>query len=652
MRKLLLTCIASGLFISSGLAQTLFTYGKYPVSKQDFLKVYEKNSINKKPDMSETALREYLDLYSLFRMKVKEAELQKIDTVSSIQHELDNYRKQLAKNYLTDEQVTNKLVREAYDRMKEDVSISHILILTSPNADTTVAYRKIDSLYKLIINNKADFETLAKQFSEDRATKDNGGYVGYITALQTVYPIENMAYNTPVGKISQPFRTQFGYHILKVTDKHADAGEVKVAQILISVQKSKGQAGIDASRKRADSVETQLKNGASFEDMVKKYSEDKFTVNDGGVMKQFGIGRYSPAFEQAAFALKNPGDISDPVQTEYGFHIIKLIEKYPLKPFDSLQTQIKHKVDADSRAQMAHDIFFDKIKAKNGFKEDKNNLEPIIKKMSHLPDTGKNANTFKAADFKSMNQPLFTLAGKKYLQTDFVNYMDMVTHGRLTGSRPIVVADLYKMYVNSVINDFEEHKLVEENPEFKSLMEEYRDGIMLFELQDRIVWGKASKDSVGLKAFYEEHKDKYMWEAGFKGAVYKFKNETAMKEGVKMLNDKATDEEIVKKLNVSPTPDNLTIQRGRYEFSHFKDAPRSEIAAGKLTKATKNADNTYTVVKVEEVYAQPATKTLDEARGYVVAEYQDYLEKKWHAELRKKYPVKVNEDVFKSMVKK
>ncbi len=652
MRKLLLTCIASGLFISSGLAQTLFTYGKYPVTKQDFLRVYEKNSINKNPDLSEAALREYLDLYSLFRMKVKEAELQRVDTVTNIQHELDNYRKQLAKNYLTDEQVTNKLVREAYDRMKEDVSIAHILIMSPQNADTTNAYRKIDSIYQLISSGKADFDAMAKQFSEDKATRDNGGVVGYITALQTVYPIENMAYNTPVGKISKPFRSQFGYHIIRVIDKRPDAGEVKVAQILITTSKSKGEAGIAASRMRADSVEMLLKNGASFDDLVKKYSEDKFSVNDAGVIKPFGVGRMVPAFEQAAFALNNPGDISAPVQTEYGFHIIKLLEKYPLKPFDSLKVSIKHKVDGDSRAQMAHDIFFDKIKAKNGFKENKANFEAIVKKMQQIPDTGKSANNFKAADFRSMNQPVFTLAGKNYLQSDFVNYMETVTHGRLTGSKPVVVADLYKMYVNSVVNDFEEHKLVEENPDFKNLMEEYRDGIMLFELQDHIVWGKASKDSAGLKAFYEEHKNKYMWEAGFKGSVYKFKNEAAMKEGVKMLNDKATDEEIIKKLNVATTPDNLNIQRGRYEFSHFKDAPRSEIIAGKLTKGVKNDDNSYTVVKVDEVYTQPTNKTLDEARGYVVAEYQDYLEKNWHAELRKKYPVKVNEEVFKTMVKK
>ena len=652
MRKLFLTCIASATFLGSGYAQTLFHYGSNPVNKADFLRVYEKNSINKKVDMSEPALREYLDLYSLFRMKVKEAELQKIDTLANIQKELDNYRKQLAKNYLTDEQVVNKLIREAYDRMKEDVSIEHILIMCPQGGDTTNAYRKIDSIYQVVITKKAEFEAMAKQFSEDRGSKDNGGAIGYFTSLQTVYPIENMAYNTPVGKVSKPFRSQFGYHIIKVLDRRPDIGEIKVAQILIPTQKSKGETGMAAARQRADSVEMQLKNGASFEDMVKKYSEDKFTVNDGGVMKPFGVGRTDPAFEKAAFSLKKPGDVSEPVHTDYGFHIIKLIEKTSLKPFDSLQAGIKRKVDNDSRAQMAHDIFFDKIKQKNGFKENPANLDILITRMSKLPDTGKSANTFKSADYKDMNQPLFELASKKYVQRDFVNYAEGVTHGKLNGPKNTVIRDLYKMYVNTVVNDFEEHRLVEENPDFKALMEEYRDGIMLFELMDRNVWGKASKDSAGLAAFYEAHKAKYMWEPGFKGSVYKFKNEEAMKEGVKMLSVKGTtDEDIVKKVNASSAPDNLSIQRGRYEFSRFKDAQASELVAGKMTKATKNADGTYTVVRVEERYDVPMQKTLDEARGYAVAEYQDYLEKSWNEQMRKKYPVKVEEAVFKSMVK-
>lgn len=261
MRNLILTFIATGTCMVSGYAQALFTYGTHPVSKEEFLRVYKKNSINKTPDMSDTALRSYLDLYALFRMKVAEADKEHLDTVEAIDRELSNYRKQLSKNYLTDEQVTNKLIHEAYDRMKEDVHVEHIMISCAPGSDTTKAYAKIDSIYHLIENKKADFETLAKQFSDDKGTKENGGDIGYITALQTVYSFENVAYNTPVGKVSAPFRTQLGYHIIKVLDKRPDHGQVKVAQIMIRTSKSKGVQGVEAARMRADSVEAMLKNG-------------------------------------------------------------------------------------------------------------------------------------------------------------------------------------------------------------------------------------------------------------------------------------------------------------------------------------------------------------------------------------------------------
>jgi peptidyl-prolyl cis-trans isomerase SurA len=652
MRKLALTCLATGILSFSGSAQTLFSYGGSPVSKEEFLRVYQKNTLNKQPDYSEAALKEYLDLYSLFRMKVAEAEKQHLDTVGAIQTELNNYRKQLAKNYLTDEEVTNKMVHEAYDRMKEEVHVAHILIMNPLTADTVAAYRKIDSIYQQI-QKGADFGTLAKQFSDDRGSKETGGDVGYITALQTVYPFENAVYATPVGKMSAPFRTQFGYHIVKVISRRASRGEVKVAQIMITTPKSKGDAGNEAALKRMDTIKAELKKGVPFEELAKKYSEDKFSVNEGGVLPQFGGGKMVPAFEEAAFALKKPGDISQPVKTDYGYHLIKLIDRYPMKPFDSLQAGLKRKVENDSRAQTAKDYYFEKVKGKNGYKEYKDNMEELLAKVAKIPDTGKMANSFKASDYKSMNKTLFTLAGKNYTQSDFMNFAEGFAHGRLNGPKRPLLGDIYKNYVNTVVNDLEEHKLVEENKDFKILMDEYRSGIMLFELMDRNVWTKASKDTVGLRNFYNTNKSKYMWEAGFAGAVYKFKDETSMNEGKKLLADKTLkDEDIVKKLNTSASADAVNIQRGHFEFKTFKDVPQSDLADGKITNGVKTSDGKYTVVKVEKVYNAPTNKTLEEARGYVVAEYQDYLEKQWNDQMRKKYPMKLNDDTFKSMVKK
>jgi peptidyl-prolyl cis-trans isomerase SurA len=657
MRKLVLTCLAAGLYVSSGFAQTLFTYGTNPVSKDEFLRVYTKNTISKKPDLSEKALREYLDLYSLFRMKVREAELQRLDTMENIQYELNNYRKQLAKNYLTDEAVTNQLIRDAYNRMKEEVRVAHILIavpMMAGGPDTVAAYKKADSIYNALTKNKADFAALAGQFSEDKGTKETGGEIGYISALQAIFPFENAAYNTPVGKVSAPFRTQFGYHIVKVLDRRPAKGELKVAQILVTAPKSKGDEGLAEARKRVEQIQNELKNGASFESLVTKYSEDKFSKDQNGVLPVFGVGRMTPAFENAAFALKKPGDVSAAVQTDYGFHIIKLVERYPLKPYDSLYTQLKRKVENDSRAGMARESFFSKIKHQNGFKENPANYDVLFKRIAAIPDTGKDANTFVASDYKSMNAPLFSLAGKDYRQNDFMQFAEKITRGRLMGARNATMRDLYNMYVQNVVNDFEEHRLVEEHPDFKNLMTEYRDGIMLFELMDRNVWGKASKDTVGLKAFYETRKDKYKWEPGFTGAVYRFKDEKSMKEGMKLITAKSVKEEdVIKKLNTDSNPDVVTVQRGHFEFSKFTDASRTELAKAKpTTEPKKNEDGSYTVVRVNEVFNEPTTKSLEDAKGYVVAEYQDYLEQQWNQQMRQKYPIKVNEDVLNAMIQK
>jgi peptidyl-prolyl cis-trans isomerase SurA len=655
MRKLVLTLLTTGL-VTSGWAQTLFTYGTNPVTKQEFLRNYQKNAQNKKPDLSEPALKEYLDLYSLFRMKVREAEILKLDTLESIQRELDNYRKQLAKNYLTDEEVTNRLFREAYDRMKDERHVAHILISAPPNmgaSDTLKAYATIDSIYKAITQKKADFAALASKYSQDPGSKDKGGDIGFMTALQTIYPFENAVYNTPIGKVSAPFRTSLGYHVVKVIEKRPSRGEVQVAHVLVYTPKSKGKEGIDAARKRIDSAQNDLKHGVSFAEVVKKYSDDKNTINEGGVMPAFGVGRMVPAFEDAAFALKNPGDLSQPVQTDYGFHLIKLVQKTPLKPYDSMQSQIKRMVENDSRAQMARDIYFEKIKQKNGFKENKANFEEVAMALSKIPDTGASANMFKASDYNNMNKVLFTLGKNNYTQKDYVAFAEMLTRGRLVGPKNSVTRDIYNMYVSRVVNDYQEHRLVEENEDFRNLMQEYRDGIMLFELMDQNVWGKASRDTTGLKAFFEANKGKYQWEPGFTGSVYHFKDDASLTAGMKLLNGKkpANDEELITALNTEASPDAVNIQQGHYEFSRFTEVPKEKLIEGKLTAPVKNADGSFTVVKVTKVYNGPSQKSLEDARGYVVSEYQDYLEKKWNEQLRQKYPMKVENGVFSSMVK-
>lgn len=636
-------------------SETLFTYGGQPVSKEEFLRVYQKNNVNKKADFSEKALRDYLQLYSLFRMKVSEADVMQLDTLPNIQRELDGYRRQLARNYLSDKQVAAQLQREAYDRLKEEVHVQHIMI-SAPMAmgpdDTLKAKARIDSVYQAL-QKGADFGKLAQAVSDDKGSKERGGDIGFITALQTLYPFENAVYQTPVGKISAPFRTQFGYHIVKVLGKRPARGEVTVAHILLSAPKTGGDEAVTQALMRADTVLRALKAGKSWGELVKEYSDDKYTVNSNGELQRFGAGRMVPAFEEAAFALKKPGDISQPIKTDFGYHIIKLIAKYPPQPFDSVKEDLARRIENDSRSQIARDKYLAQAKKENGFKDYPQNLQAVIDRMSQKRDTGaQNVITFKAEDFRDMTQPVFELGGKKYLQSDFMNFAEQLTRGRITGPKDALMKDIFRMYVERSVTDFQEHRLADNNPEFKNLMEEYRSGIMLFELMDRRVWSKANQDSTGLQAFYNQNKSKYQWLPGFSGAVMLASNDEALKrlQDYVAKHPNATDEELLAALNTTEHPNSVSIQRGRYEYANFREVPEGQIVVGKLSQPVKSSDGVYTVVLAQEKFSAPTQKSLEDARGYVVSDYQDYLEKQWEVALRAKYPLTVNEKVLKSMV--
>lgn len=648
MKRIIASVIASGLVISSlsVTAQTLFTFGNTNVTKDEFLKVYNKNANNQKIDYSKKAISEYIDLYALFRMKVKEAELLRLDTLPNIQNELNNYKQQLSKSYLSDKEVNDKLTKEAYARLGEELDVDHILIFAAPNADSTAPKAKIDSLYQVLVAKKATFEELAKKFSEDRGSQPNGGKIGYITALQTLYPFENVAYNTAVGTFSKPFRTQYGYHILRVNDRRKSSGEVQVQQILLKAPKT--QEDINKNNQLVAAIKAALKNGTSFDDLVQQYSEDRYSKNNKGVLDAFKPGTHVKKFEDAAFALKNPGDISEPIETEYGWHILKLIKKTPLQSFDAIKTSLSKQVELDERSNEAKLAYDDKVKVKYQFKEHPAALNSIL---DAITDNKEIANDFKPSAFKSLSATLFELKGKKYTQQDFVQYASDLTRGKLLGNTPtVVVKDLYKMYLKKIVTDLQIDDLYQNNAEYKALLNEYRDGTLLFDITEKNVWLKADKDSVGLNAFYEKNKNKYQWQPMFIGNVY----QSSSKELMNLLHAKIasglTPDKAYEELVASPEyTSQVFLERGKFEFNKFKTEPANFIA-NKPTPVFLNGD-VYTLVVPNEVRQTPSVKTLEEARGFVVADYQSYLEHEWNASLKKKYPLIVNDKVLTSISK-
>lgn len=626
----------------------LFTYANQPVTKGEFLRMYTKNLNNQKPDFSEKALREYLTLYSRFKMKVAEAEAMKMDTLKNIDAELTSYKKQLAKTYLTDNEVKDKLIREAYDRMKTEVEVAHLLI-TFPRGtdDTAAAYQRIDSLYRALTVNKADWNKLVSEFSEDRATIPQNGSLGYMTALQYVYAFENAAYATPVGQYSKPFRTIYGYHIVKKLAERPSRGDVQVAQILVEVRKSAGEAGDKAAKQKIDSIAAAIKGGADFTKMVEKYSEDKFSKNSDGVLPSFGVGVMTTDYENAAFNLKNPGDISAPVKTNYGYHLIKLLKKTPLKPFDSIKNELTRRVEKDGRTDFAKVEYTNRTKQRLHYVE---HPEALTQLITAIKDSDLTNGNYKAKDYKKFSANLFDFAGTSITQYDFAKYIEDYTKGRMFGSKESSLRSLFKNYSEKVLYDYQENKLFEENTDFRNLITEYRDGIMLFELTDKMVWSKASTDTVGLKRFHELNSAKYIWPPTVKGTMWTAQDEATIKRVGEELEKKPKKSaaDIASLLNEGTMK--VSFQQGKFEQARFMDELKLE--PGHYSKYYQNDDKTYSLVDVEEKFDTGTEKTLSEARGMVVSDYQDFLEKYWIAEMEMKYPVKVNEAVFKTMVEK
>ncbi len=647
---ILITCIdASQAQKNTNNDAILFHYGNNPVMKNEFLRMYTKNINNQKPDFSEKALRDYIPLYARFKMKVKEAENLKLDTLPNIQSEIGSYKKQLAKSYLTDKEVINKLVKEAYERKKKDVRVSHILISIPRGAsDTEKVFHKVDSIYNAILKG-ADFTTIAKHVSEDRQSAINGGDVGFFNVLQIVYPFETAAYETPVGKLAKPFRTVYGYHILKKTDERPARGEIQVAQIMINIKESQGVEGAERAKKLADSLYTQLKKGANFEDLVEKYSDDKFSKNTKGVLQTISVGQMVPEFEDAAFSLNKPGDISSPVKTKFGYHIIKLIQKIPLKPYDSVKTDLEKRIEKDGRIDIAKQQYIDKLKTKLHYKEYPNALTELINK---IPDSTLTNGSFRGNDYKKYTAKLFEMDGNiSFNQADFANYIDSYTKGRIYGGKESALRSLFKNYVDKAINDYQENKLIDENEEYKNLLTEYKDGIIIFDLTEKNVWNKATQDTTGIKTFFENNRNKYMWGPAITADLYRTADENTAKAVIKALNSDISkpQEEIAKEVNGDGSQNKLVYESGKFEQSKF--SPKLKFEAGKYVPYYKNDDGTYSIINVKEVYNTPTQKTLNEARGYVVSDFQEYLEKKWISDLEAKYPISINEKTLKSMVK-
>jgi len=637
--------LALALEVSAQSDQVILNIAGDNITRSEFEKVFRKNN-TKESSFTKQDVNDYLELFINYKLKVKEALEMKMDTVSSFQSELAGYRKQLAQPYLADKSVTDSLLHEAYDRMKKEVRAAHILVKCPLDAfpkDTIEAYNKAMKIRSDVMKG-ADFTTLAKEVSADPTAKDNGGDLGYFTALMMVYPFESAVYNTPVGHLSMPVRTRFGYHIIKVIDQRPAQGEIKVAQIHV---KFAAGSNMDDSAKavaKINEIYAKLKAGESFENLARQYSDDPTSAKNGGALPMFGTGRMVPVFEKAAFELKDIGDYSTPVRTSIGWHIIKLLERKPLGTYEELQGDIKSKVSKDSRSEISKSSMVTRIKQKYGFKEVPKAKDEFLKVVDSSLVQGK----WTADKAAKLTGVMFTLGTQSYTHQDFAKYVADHQSKKTSGSPKQFALDLYNEFVNESVMAYEEARLDQNYPEFKALMQEYRDGILLFELTDQKVWSRAVKDSAGLNEFYEKNKNNYLWPKRVDAIVYTCSNEEIAKQLRKMLKKGIAPDSIARVLN-KDSQLNLQTKQGKFAKgdNEIIDTLGATIVPGITPNIMHNGQ--VVIVDVKRVI-QPEPKTLEEAKGLITSDYQNYLEKGWIAYLRNKYPVTVHQEVVDSIV--
>ncbi len=647
MKKSLLLIVLVA-FVATGIlgqeSPVLMTIGDEQVSLEEFERIYLKN--NNESSLSRQDPEEYLELFINFKVKVKEAEALGMDTTTKFINELEGYRKQLAKPYLMDEEAKEAMLEEAYEWSKYDIHASHILIRlpegSSPE-DTLAAYDKIMEIRNRIKSGEA-FDVVARATSEDASVHQNGGDLNYFTVFSMVYPFEVAAYNIPVGQMSMPFRTTYGYHILKVVDKRPARGTIKVAHIFLRSPADISEEEKKEAYEKIQLVYDSLQMGAGFETMAKNHSNDRSSAMSGGELPWFGTGRMIPEFEDACFALEEKDVYTKPFKTFYGWHIIKLIDKRGIGSYEEMKPGLQQKIDRSDRSTTRTENFIKKLKSEYNYSENREALEPVYQ----AADSSLRLGTWKAYSLKDLNSQLIKIGKREVLTGEFASYMEEKQyHGKARDPR-VWVDQLYNSFSDDLVIAYEDERLSIKYPDFRHIYQEYHDGILLFDIMDQKVWSMAITDTVGLETFHREHRKSYMWgerteafivtcskETDLAGVRSAYKKIAKGKLDQEALNAKYCSNDSVPCISIAQ----YLVEKGENEMIDSQNGVR-----GPGPVIDNEETSTFVIIKGKR---SPEPKQLDEARGQVTSDYQEYLEAEWLKSLKEKYPVSVNQELLK-----
>ena len=630
----------------SGQNNTILKIDNQTVNKAEFEQIYWKNK--KEKIATKEDLDEYIQLFVNFKLKVIAAEELGLDTTKKFINELSGYRVQLEKPYLIDTSINEDLINEAYYRTINEVNASHIMTKLGPNPspeDTLKAYNKILDIRNKIISGNLGFEEAAEELSEDPYEKSTKGNLGYFNAFKMLYSFECAAYETPVGKVSEIVRTKYGYHIVQPNSIRKAKGRVKTSHIMITTSSKKENF---LSEEKINSIYKELvEKTKTFEELAIQYSEDRKSAKNGGEIGWINSGgNFYPEFEEAVFSLKTDGEYSKPFKTPNGWHIVKRLSYEPIGDLKSMSYNLKNKIQKDARAQKTKSSFINKLKTeyqlKNLF-----NVKVLVSILKNKKFDYENLDFNK--NLKNINNVVLTFSNVSFTNFDFIKYL---VESKLISKDKIeenLIKQQFVKFTNQNLIEFEKTQLETKHPDFKALMKEYRDGILLFEISDQNIWTKAIKDTAGLKEFYKLNKDTWKWPNRINGTLFTSESKkTVNKVKSLKLKKSLSNDSIMSILN----KDNLF--NLKYENKIIDNFNKYNLTFEDLEKGFNGPfkfQEKWVLIYVEDKLPQ-RNKELKEAEGIIVSAYQNYLESQWLSSLKEKHEISINYETLYSIKQK
>jgi len=629
------------LFISFTTAQTidddvLFTVNDDPVLASEFIRIYNKN-LGLVKDESQKNIDEYLSLFVNYKLKLVEAKALGFHKNPQYLRELNGYKKQLTKKYLTDHEVTDALVSEAYQRISQDIKAKHILIrLDDSQKDTLATYNRLLKLRERFLNE--DFDLLQKELHNGNTVLVED--LGYFSGFKMVYDFETAAFNTEIGGVSMPFRTQFGYHIVKVFDKRKSRGAVTVGHIMIA--NNQRDASVKAEL-RIQEINKLVIQGENFESLAKQFSDDKSSAKKGGKLPPFNSGQLSSGeFEDIAFGLNVIGEVSKPFKTNHGWHIVKLYNKEPIAPFKELKYELENKVKRDSRSKLINTSLLKRLKKQ--YKVSEENLTSTY--FASLLNTDYYNRKWRIPEVLTKDELLLKIGNKPLTYHDFALFLQGNQKGvNRNLSFQEIVSEHYKRFVNAEVLEYHEAHLEDFNEEFAQVLAEYREGLLLFDLMEKKIWNAVKNDSVGIQDYYKTNTKDYLWEQRVDALVATSTNQDDVKTVKRMLAKGETYETITARLNINGQQ-KVIFTKGMMNANH--QALPSDFKFKKGVSEVYFYNDAYHVVKVDNIIPE-TNKTFEEAKGSVISDYQNLVEKNWLIELKEKYNIVVNSSVLEKV---